>query len=56
MGRPSRFSPDLPRAADRPVDVAPASPAAARPTRRPARAQRDDKLRVANQRVWDANH
>lgn len=26
------------------------------PTRRPARAQRDDALRVAIRRVWDANH
>ena len=57
---------DLRRAADRPVDVSsPSAPCCRRhhrhrhqrthPTRRSARAQRDDQLRVEIQRVYDAH-
>ena len=45
------------RAADRPVDVLSAQGrSSADPTRRSARAQRDDVLRAIIQRVWDENH
>ncbi len=46
---------DLRRRADRPVDLLSAACTAGDPTRRPARARRDDELRAAIQRVWDDN-